>query len=68
MHGVHIDTWLKQMSYWGTKANEPAVYALSDMLNVHSFIVTKNQPWTTVDASVNDGDTKPTSSQIVVFQ
>ena len=52
MHGVHIDTWLKQMSYWGIKADELAVYVLSDMLNVHSFIVTKNQPWTMVDASV----------------
>ena len=53
MHGVHIDTWLKQMSYWGTRADELAIYALSDMINVHSFKVTKNRPWTTVDASVN---------------
>ena len=53
MHGVHIDTWLKQMSYWGTRADELAIYALSDMLNVHSFVVTKNRPWTTVDSSVN---------------
>ena len=53
MHGVHIGTWLKQMSYWGTRADELAIYALSDMLNVHSFIVTKNRPWTTVDSSVN---------------
>ena len=53
MHDVHIDTWLKQMSYWGTRADELAIYALSDMLNVHSFVVTKNRPWTTVDASVN---------------
>ena len=52
MHGVYLDTWLKQMSYWGTKADELAIYALSDMLKVHSFIVTKNRPWTTVDASV----------------
>ena len=53
MHGMHIDTWLKQMSYWGTRADELAIYALSDMLNMHSFIVTKNLPWTTVDASVS---------------
>ena len=32
MHGVHIDTWLKQMSYWGTKANEPAVYVSREVL------------------------------------
>ena len=53
MHGVHIDTWLKQMSYRGTRADELAIYALSDMLNVHSFVVTKNRPWTTVDSNVN---------------
>ena len=56
MHGVHIDTWLKQMSYWGTRADELAIYALSDMLNVHSFVVTKNRPWTTVDSSVNGSE------------
>ena len=53
MHSVHIDTWLKQMSYWGTRADELAIYELSDMLNVHSFVVTKNRPWTMVDSSVN---------------
>ena len=40
------------MAYWGTKADELAIYALSDMLNVHSFIVTKHPPWTTIDPSV----------------
>ena len=44
------------MSYWGTKADELAIYALSDMLQIHSFIVTKNRPWTTVDASVRGTD------------
>ena len=44
------------MSYWGTKADELAIYTLSDMLQIHSFIVTKNRPWTTVDASVHGTD------------
>ena len=44
------------MSYWGTKADELAIYALSDMLQIHSFIVTKNRPWTTVDPSVRGTD------------
>ena len=52
MHEIYLDTWHQKMSYWGTKADELAVYALSDMLQIHSFIVTKNRPWTTVDASV----------------
>ena len=37
MHIIYLDTWLKKMAYWGTKADELAIYALSDMLNVHSF-------------------------------
>ena len=52
MHEIYLDTWHQKMSYWGTKADELAVYALSDMLQIHSFIMTKNRPWTTVDASV----------------
>ena len=52
MHEIYLDTWLKKMAYWGTKVGELAIYALSDMLNVHSFIVTKNHPWTTIDPSV----------------
>ena len=37
MHIIYLDMWLKKMAYWGTKADELAIYALSDMLNVHSF-------------------------------
>ena len=56
MHEISLDTWHQKMSYWGTKADELAIYALSDMLQIHSFIVTKNRPWTTVDASVHGTD------------
>ena len=52
MHRIYLDTWLKKMEYWGTKADELAICALSDMLNVHSFVVTKHHPWTTIDSSV----------------
>ena len=52
MHGIYLDTWLKKMEYCGTKADELAICTLSDMLNVHSFVVTKNHPWTTIDSSV----------------
>ena len=52
VHEIYLDNWHQKMSYWGTKADELAIYALSDMLQIHSFIVTKNRPWTTVDASV----------------
>ena len=52
MHRIYLDTWVNKMAYWGIKAGELSVYALSDMLKVHSFIVNKHRPWTTVDASV----------------
>ena len=52
MHRIYLDTWLKKMAYWGTKADKLAIYALSDMLKVHSFVVTKHCPWTTIDSSV----------------
>ena len=40
------------MAYWGTKADKLAIYALNDMLKVHSFMVTKHRPWTMVDSSI----------------
>ena len=52
MHNVYLDTWLKKMAYWGTKADELSIYALSDMLKVHTFIVTKHRPWTSIDPVV----------------
>ena len=42
MHEVYLDTWLKKMAYWGTKADELSIYALSDMLKIHTFVVTKH--------------------------
>ena len=58
MHEVYLDTWLKKMAYWGTKADELASYALSDMLKVHMFIVTKHRPWTTIDPVVQGTPTE----------
>ena len=37
MHRIYLDTWVNKMAYWGTKADKLSVYALSDMLKVHSF-------------------------------
>ena len=48
MHGIYLDTWLKKMAYWGTKADELAIYILGDVLKVHSFVVTKHCWWTIV--------------------
>ena len=56
MHEIYIDTWLKQMSYWGTKSDELAIYALSDMLKVHRFIVTKDRLFDAMDKVVAHED------------
>ena len=58
MHNVYLDTWLKKMAYWGTKADELSIYALSDMLKVHTFIVTKHSPWTTINPVVQGTPTE----------
>ena len=40
------------MTYWGNRADELSLYALSDMLNVHTFVVTGSKHWTTIHLSV----------------
>ena len=36
------------MTFWDNCADTLAIYSLSDMLVVHSMILTKTKPWTTV--------------------
>ena len=36
------------MSYWGNCGDALAIYAMSDMYGVHTCVVTKSKPWTTV--------------------
>ena len=52
MHGVLLDKWVNKMTYWGSRADELSLYALSDMLNMHTFVVTGSKPWTTIHPSV----------------
>ena len=52
MHGVLLDKWVNKMTYWGSRADELSLYTLSDMLNVHTFVVTGSKPWTTFHQSV----------------
>ena len=52
MLNIQLDTWLQRMAYSGTKADVLSIYALSDMLKKHSYLVTKHRPWTTIDPSV----------------
>ena len=52
MHGILLDKWVNKMTYWGNRADELSLYALSDMLNMHTFVVTGSKPWTTIHPSV----------------
>ena len=36
------------MSYWGNCGDALAIYTMSDMYGVHTCVVTKSKPWTTV--------------------
>ena len=52
MHGLHLDSWVNKMAYWGSRANEMSLYALSDMLSRHTFVVTGSKPWRTIHLDV----------------
>ena len=52
MHGILLDKWVNKMTYWGSRADELSLYALSDMLNCHTFVITGSKPWTTIHPSV----------------
>ena len=44
------------MSYWGNCGDALATYAMSDMYGVHTCIVTKSKPWTTVSNTFQGSD------------
>ena len=52
MHGILLDKWINKMTYWGSRADELSLYALSDMMNLHTFVVTGSKPWTTIHPNV----------------
>ena len=49
MMGLDLVSWTSSMSYFGNSADTLCLYALSDMLGVHTCVITGNRPWTTVD-------------------
>ena len=48
MHGLNLDSWIQKMMFWTNDADGLAIYALSDMLGIHTTVLTKNEPWTTI--------------------
>ena len=44
------------MSYDENGADESAIFALSELANVHTVILTRSKPWTTLDSTVQCED------------
>ena len=49
LNNLSLETWINKMSYWGNCADALSLYALSDMYGVHTCVITKTKPWTTID-------------------
>ena len=58
LNNLSLETWINKMSYWANSMDALSLYALSDMCGIHTCVITKMKPWTTVDnnfeGSVND--------------
>ena len=48
MNRMNLGSWLERMSFFDICADAFAIYALSDMLGIHTTILTMSKPWTTV--------------------
>ena len=44
MNQMTLDTWVQKMTHWDNCADALAIYSLSDMLGIHSTIITKSKP------------------------
>ena len=54
MNGMFLETWLQRMLFWDNGADALAIYAMSDMLGVHTTIITRHKPWTTIKGINNN--------------
>ena len=51
MHGLNLESWVQKMMFWENGADALAIYSLSDMLGIHTTVLTKSKPWTTVSSN-----------------
>ena len=56
MNKLTLNDWVSKMSYWGNCRDALAIYAMSDMYGVHTCVVTKSKPWTTVSNTFQGTD------------
>ena len=50
MNKMTLGVWLERMSFFDVGADALAIYALSDMLGLHTTILTMSKPWTAIDS------------------
>ena len=48
MHGLNLESWIQKMMFWENCADALAIYSLSDMLGIHTTVLTRSKPWTTI--------------------
>lgn len=51
MLGLDLMSWMAKVTHFGNSADTLCLCALSEMLGVHTCVLTKNRPWTTIDPS-----------------
>ena len=56
MNKLTLNDWISKMTYWGNCGDALAIYAMSDMYGVHTCVVTKSKPWTTVSNTFQGTD------------
>ena len=56
MNKLTLNDWVSKMSYWGNCGDALAIYAMSDMYGVHTCVVIKSKPWTTVSNTFQGTD------------
>ena len=56
MDKLTLNDWISKMSYWGNCGDALAIYAMIDMYRVHTCVVTKSKPWTTVSNTFQGTD------------
>ena len=56
MNKLTLNDWVSKMSYWGNCGDALALYTMSDMYGVHTCVVTKSKPWTTVSNTFQGTD------------
>ena len=54
MHGLNLESWIQRMMFWENSADALAIYSLSDMLGIHTTVLTKSKPWTTVSGNFQE--------------